>query len=59
MTSEERPAVCKALREYGHSSAKALEIAIDAERGDEHAISWVNRALAWSCNQAVNRWASA
>lgn len=36
----------RALREAGHSAAKALEIVIDAERGDAHSIQWI-----WACKK--------
>ena len=29
------------LKAAGHSPAKAAEIALDAKRGDSHAISWI------------------
>ena len=30
-----------ALKAYGHSPQKAAEIALDAERGDQHALNWI------------------
>lgn len=32
----------EALKRHGHSPAKALEIVLDAKRGDQHAIAWIN-----------------
>jgi hypothetical protein len=29
------------LKHYGHSPAKAAEIALDAKRGDKHALAWL------------------
>lgn len=34
------------LKAYGHSPAKAAEIALDAERGDRYAIQWIAAARA-------------
>lgn len=31
----------EALKAAGHSAAKAAEIALDAKRGDRHAIAWI------------------
>ncbi len=42
--AEWRPQVVAALERAGHSPTKALEIAIDAERGDMHAVSWIGKA---------------
>lgn len=35
----------KALRQWGHSAAKALEIIIDFERGEKHAVQWIEALL--------------
>jgi len=32
----------EALKAYGHSPAKAAEIILDAERGDKHALAWID-----------------
>ncbi len=32
----------RVLKEAGHSAAKALEIVIDAERGDWYAVQWID-----------------
>ena len=32
----------EALVKFGHSPARALEICIDAKRGDERAITWIS-----------------
>lgn len=42
MTQQE---LAKALTEAGHEPAKALEIAIDAKRGDSIARAWVRTLL--------------
>ena len=34
------------LRAAGHSAGKAVEIAIDAERGDPHALAWIDKVTA-------------
>ncbi len=36
-----RQSVIAALVKYGHTPVKSLEIALDAERGDPHAIKWI------------------
>jgi hypothetical protein len=36
-----RNQVYELMKRVGHSAAKALEIAIDYERGDKHAKQWV------------------
>lgn len=36
-----RSEICKILIGHGHAPDKALEIAIDAERGVKHAIRWI------------------
>lgn len=36
-----RTATYNRLKAFGHSPAKALEIAIDVERGDSFAIEWL------------------
>ncbi len=36
-----RDEICKLLTDAGHSPAKALEIAIDYERGNDYATKWV------------------
>ena len=33
------------LKEAGHSPQKALEIAIDYERGDDYALNWVRQVF--------------
>ena len=33
-----------ALKAYGHSPAKAAEIALDAKRGDTYALQWLDAA---------------
>lgn len=46
-----RDDVVRILRDTGHSAEKALEIAIDFERGDAHAVQWVaqmeRREVVW------------
>ena len=34
-------ALYEALKRFGHSPAKAAEIALDAARGDKHALRWI------------------
>lgn len=34
------------LKRAGHSPAKAAEIALDAKRGDKHALAWLTVARA-------------
>tara|TARA_R100001086_G_C11763825_1_gene238868 strand:- start:353 stop:577 length:225 start_codon:yes stop_codon:yes gene_type:complete len=45
MTDEEKSKTrmvwVKSLIRFGHSADKALEIAIDCERGDKHAKLWI------------------
>jgi hypothetical protein len=36
----------EALKRYGHSPAKAAEIALDAKRGDKRALAWLEVARA-------------
>lgn len=36
-----RKEIIRKLVDHGHSAAKALEIAIDYERGSEHARRWL------------------
>jgi hypothetical protein len=31
----------EALKVAGHTPAKAAEIALDAKRGDQHALAWI------------------
>lgn len=38
---EDRFEIVNALVAKGHSDMKALEIALDAERADAHAIAWL------------------
>lgn len=40
-----RASVIRLLREAGHSQEKALEIAIDYERGDDDALNWVRQVI--------------
>jgi len=40
-----RSEIIAALKEYGMSPAKALEIAIDVGRGDDFATRWLANAL--------------
>lgn len=40
----ERANHIRLLTAFGHSGEKALEIAIDAERGDDHAAGWIELA---------------
>ena len=42
-----RQVIIRQLCTVGHSPAKALEIAIEAERGDEHATKWVDYVKGW------------
>ncbi len=51
----DRDLIVRDLMKFGHSAQKAFEIAIDAERGDKYAVDWVNRALAYGCNQVVGK----
>lgn len=37
--------VYQALKRQGHDAAKAIEIILDARRGDEYALMWI-RAIA-------------
>jgi hypothetical protein len=50
MTDEEKRNY-EALKAHGHSPAKAAEIVLDAQRGDTHALMWIQVALA-SCRAA-------
>jgi hypothetical protein len=34
------------LKRFGHSPIKAAEIALDAKRGDKHALKWLETARA-------------
>lgn len=46
--SERQPdPVYEALKRFGHSPAKAAEIALDADRDDKHALRWV--AMVGAC----------
>ena len=40
----------KALKAAGHDAAKALEIVIDAERGDKYALRWIE-----GCKELVRK----
>jgi hypothetical protein len=40
----DRLEIIRLLTVAGHSASKALEIAIDAERGDPYAKAWVRQA---------------
>lgn len=44
MISDTRDKIVALLIEAGHSPDKALEIAIDAGRGDYHAKQWIKKA---------------
>jgi hypothetical protein len=35
------PRVYNALKSFGHSPQKALEILLDAKRGDRYALNWI------------------
>jgi len=41
----DRTEILAALKEFGMSPAKALEIAIDVERGDDFATRWLANVL--------------
>ncbi len=41
-----RQSVIATLVKYGHTPVKSLEIALDAERGDPHAVKWIAMATA-------------
>lgn len=51
----DREVIVRSLIRFGHSGAKAFEIAIDCERGDAHAAEWVNRALKHDCDTMTDR----
>ena len=38
---KDRPRILAKLTAAGHSPRKALEVALDAERGDAHAMAWI------------------
>ena len=40
----DRPQIIAALVQDGHSPNNALEIAIDAERANVHAMAWIHKA---------------
>ena len=42
MNTNNRSEIITSLVSFGHSSIKALEIAIDAERNDLYAIAWIS-----------------
>jgi hypothetical protein len=45
------------LRDFGHTPTKALEILIDARRGDRHALQWIRlvRNHSWGGPTEVTR----
>lgn len=56
---DDRAFSIKVLTAFGHDPAKAVEIAIDVERGDKHAIPWLHKALEAHWDSQMNRLANA
>jgi len=48
-----RETIIKLLKAYGHSAFKAVEIAIDYERGDKHAKDWVAAVIGYAVRSAL------